>query len=607
MPFVSLSVPSIGISILKSVLVKRGVPCDLRYGALRFAEWVGFETYSALDEKVSDALFAGDWLFAQHLFGDRLDLEVYAETLRANVTRAEYDRIMDAREQVGPFLQACLDEFGVADYDIVGFTTTFEQNLASLSLSRLIKDVWPDKVIVFGGGNCEGPMGRELHRSFPWIDYVCSGEGERSFPRLIDALAAGGDGAGIPGIVHRRNGRSVDNGHAEVITDMDEVPAPDYDEYFDAVKRSPLVPMLHPSVLIETARGCWWGAKAHCTFCGLNGATMAFRSKSPERVLGELEEFRARYPTSRVTAVDNILDMRYFRDVLPQLRDRKLGLTLFYETKANLTKEQVRLLRDAGVLAIQPGVESLSTHVLQLIRKGVTALQNIQLLKWCKQYGVTVAWNLLYGFPGETEADYADISRSIEALWHLPPPHAVGGLRMDRFSPYYNEAESFGMVNVRPMDMYRLLYPLKEDRLRNLAYFFDFDHADGRSPDAFLGDTASKVDEWRRAGACTLTATRVGSPELLITDTRPNAVHRTIGMNGLQREVYELCDQRRHVKGLLSWIAERYEVDVRLEDWLRDFLGQMVDWRLMANEGDEYLSLALQEGAGFDGANGTAT
>ena len=197
----------------------------------------------------------------------------------------------------GRSCDACVEEFRIADYDIVGFTTTFEQNLASLALSRLIKERWPDKAIVFGGGNCEGEMGRELHRSFPWIDYVCSGEGERSFPQLVDAIAAGRDGAGIPGIVYRRDGRSTDNGRGEAITDMDAVPAPNYDEYFAAVKRSPLVPALHPSLLIETSRGCWWGAKAHCTFCGLNGATMTFRSKSAERVLGELEGFRTRYPT----------------------------------------------------------------------------------------------------------------------------------------------------------------------------------------------------------------------------------------------------------------------------------------------------------------------
>ena len=71
-------------------------------------------------------------------------------------------------------------------------------------------------------------------------------------------------------------------------------------------------------------------------------------------------------------------------------------------------------------------------------------------------------------------------------------------------------------------------------------------------------------------------------------------------MNGVQREVYELCDSRHHVQGIMRWIGERYAVDGALELWVRDFLAQMVDWRLMANEGDEYLSLAVQQGPGFE-------
>jgi len=604
MPFVSISRPAIGISILKSVLEERGVHCDLGYANLLFAERLGYETYGLLDGKVSDALFAGDWLFAQHLFGDQLDLSVYQETLRQNVDREGFERIMAARREVGPFLSACIEEFRVARYDIVGFTTTFEQNLASLALSRRIKEILPNTAIVFGGGNCEMEMGRELHRSFPWIDYVCSGEGERSFPQLIEAIGTGRDAAGIRGIIYRQNGRSTDNGQREPLDDLDTVASPDYEDYFAAVARSSLAQRLDPSLLIETSRGCWWGAKSHCTFCGLNGETMTFRSKSPGRVLEELEGFRRRYPTNRVMAVDNILDMRYFRELLPKLRDRQLGLSLFFETKANLTKEQVRLLRDAGILAIQPGIESLSTHVLQLMRKGVTALQNVQLLKWCKQFKVTVAWNLLYGFPGETAADYAGIAQTIEALWHLPPPHSVGAVRLDRFSPYFNQAESYGLVNVRPFSVYHLLYPLGEDRLRNLAYFFEYDHADGRDPAACLGEILDQVGEWRKAGDCSLTATRGAAPELVIDDTRPNALHRRIALDGLAREIYELCDQRRRFRTLLEWSAAHYVLPAGFDNWLRAFLDQMIQWRVMISEGDEYLSLAVFDGPGFDRTNG---
>ena len=544
MPFVSISRPAIGISILKAVLVQRGIPCDVRYASLKFAERIGLETYAVLDERVSDALFAGDWLFAQHLFGDRLDLGVYDATLRANVKGDEYRWIMDARAHVGPFLEACLEELRIADYDIIGFTTTFEQNCASLALARDIKARWPDKTIVFGGGNCEGDMGRELHRSFPWIDFVCSGEGEQALPLLVEAIASGQSGAGIPGIVYRdTDGQTIDNGRGAPITDLDAVPSPDYDEYFAAIARSPLVHALRPSLLIETSRGCWWGARSHCTFCGLNGSTMAFRSKSPERVYAELEEFR-RDATRRthVMAVDNILDMRYFRDVLPRAARSSSGAHAVLRDEGQPFESPGAAVAGFRRLAIQPGVESLSSHVLQLMRKGVTALQNIQLLKWCSQYQVTAAWNLLYGFPGETVEDYEAQAGTLDALWHLAPPHAVGAVRMDRFSPYYDQAKAFGMVNVRPMEIYSLLYPVDETALANLAYFFTYEREDGTDPETVLGDIPARVERWRRAAGCRLTASCGPSGDLVVTDTRPEARHPCVALPGVQGEVYAMCD-----------------------------------------------------------------
>ena len=55
---------------------------------------------------------------------------------------------------------------------------------------------------------------------------------------------------------------------------------------------------------------------------------------------------------------------------MPALAARRLHLELFYEVKANLKKAQVRLLRDAGVRVIQPGIESFSTRVLDIMRRG---------------------------------------------------------------------------------------------------------------------------------------------------------------------------------------------------------------------------------------------
>ena len=109
---------------------------------------------------------------------------------------------------------------------------------------------------------------------------------------------------------------------------------------------------------------------------------------------------------------------------MPELASRSLGVSLFYEVRPNLGKEQLRRLRDAGVRHIQPGIESFSDPVLRLVRKGTSALQNIQLLKWCKELGIEPIWNLLWGFPGEPPEEYARGWRS-SFLSSLTSPRPV--------------------------------------------------------------------------------------------------------------------------------------------------------------------------------------
>ena len=102
---------------------------------------------------------------------------------------------------------------------------------------------------------------------------------------------------------------------------------------------------------------------------------MAYRSKSAARAFAELTQLHQKYPQYPISMVDNILDMHYFKAFLPEIRAQQLELDLFYEVKANLKKKQVRLLYEAGVRRIQPGIESFSDEVLALMDKGVTGLQ----------------------------------------------------------------------------------------------------------------------------------------------------------------------------------------------------------------------------------------
>lgn len=596
MPFVSLSRPSLGISLLKARLAEEGIECHLGYANLLFAEQVGLEAYDLIDNKLSLALFPGDWLFSQFAFGQHLDLKGYTATLRANCDEQEnFDVVMKLRDDIGPFLKTCLERWDFQGYEVIGFTTTFQQNLASLVLAGLIRERFPTKLIVFGGANCEGDMGIQLHKSFQWIDYVCSGESDFSFPELVKRLAAGKPVKNIPGLVYRDNGQSCNTEPVDYVRDMDALPDPDFKDYFEALESSPLRPEIKPSLLIETSRGCWWGAKAHCTFCGLNGSKIAFRAKSAERALGEIERQVERHGIRHFQAVDNIIPKEYFDTLLPMLKDRQLGVSFFYETKANLTRKQVKSLREAGVIAIQPGIESLSTHVLKLMRKGVTTLQNIQLLKWCREYGVEVAWNLIFGFPGEMVEDYEKAAVYMSAIPHLRPPGSVKPIRLDRFSPNFNQAESFGIVNVRPFAIYRLVYPFPPAAVFNLAYYFEYDYVDHRKPDSYARPLVEQAEKWKKNGDGNLVKKYDQNSNLIIVDTRHGRKSKGFVLKGLQREIYEFCEEIQTKKSIIDMVIKRVSSSDDVEAPLTIFLKLMEEFQLMVREGDRYLSVAVSE------------
>jgi ribosomal peptide maturation radical SAM protein 1 len=170
---------------------------------------------------------------------------------------------------------------------------------------------------------------------------------------------------------------------------------------------------------------------------------------------------------------------------------------MFYEVKANLTRAQLRLMAQAGVTRVQPGIESLSSHVLRLMRKGVTAAQNVNLMRWAQYYGVHVAWNILWGFPGETAEDYAEQAAALPDLVHLRPPTGADRIWMERFSPLFNEPDTFGHTRRAPERSYAYVYPGTVD-LDRAAYFFEYELA-GALPDSAYDGLRRAVRTWDEA------------------------------------------------------------------------------------------------------------
>jgi len=605
MPFGSALRPSIGLSLLKATLERAEISAEVRYLNVAFAARMPLANYERIANTAPERLL-GDWLFAEDLFGGRIPpADQYLAKIWGHLgkgTALESSGVglepEQLRAMVGPFMEACLADIAWDDYAIVGFTSTFQQTIASLALARRLKSAFPHLSIVLGGANCHGEMGLALHRSFEFVDHVCTGEGEVSFTRLAEQILEGKPKDEIPGIVCRLEGRTIQaSEQLALVTNLDELPTPDYSDFVQQCSG-----YLHglgavPSFPVETSRGCWWGQKAHCTFCGLNGESMVFRRKSPERALEELTELATRYRARHISAVDNIIDLKYFTTLLPALAERDLGVELFYETKANLRKEQVYQLHRAGVMSIQPGIESFSSSILRSMRKGVTGIQNIQLLRWCAEFLVKPLWNLLVGFPGETQSDYAQQIDIIPLLTHLPPPEGgrVVPLRVDRFSPFFVKGTALGIRNVRPSLAYDYVYPLPAEDLSALAYYFRFDYADGQAPPfSEMRRLNEAVAAWAQESAHSRLCSFIEDEELVIYDTRTVAVEREHRLNGTAKEVYLFCDRGRTASEVDRFVHGLVPGEAG-GSLGRRLVGDLVDAKLMLSLDDRYLSLAVSE------------
>ena len=484
MPYGHVRYPALGLSLLKAALVRRGIRCDAVYFNVRWAER---HLTGSPEER-----------FAQHFeLGNVWELYHPAEACFARLVSPRIEaRCRRLVEDVPPspirdqlewlwdraplFLEECLAEVDWGRYAVVGFSSTFNQNLASLALAQALKRRHPHLTIVLGGPNAEGVMGEELCRSYPFLDYAIGGDADESLPLLVERLRAGLDPGPIPGLVRRR-GDGLESYPARPVDDMDGLPYPDFDDWFAEMAGTTLAGARAFAgarrIPFESSRGCWWGAKHHCTFCGLNGYGMNFRSKSPDRFLAELVHLHERYRPDKVCAMDNIMDHRYYREVLPRLAGLGLPIELSYDVKSNLRRDDVRSLRAAGVLEVEAGIESLSSPVLQRMKKGVTFLQNVQMMRLAREYGVRLNWQHLYGFPGETFEEYAGIPDSVPSLHHLEAPSSeeTAKVSVQRYSPYFTHPETFGIAAVRPARPYAEVYDVPAGSLERIAYRFDYD------------------------------------------------------------------------------------------------------------------------------------
>jgi len=603
-PFQGLRTPALSVSQLKANLQRAGIATEVLYLNMLFAQRVSANIHEWLSGTAPYML--GEFIFAcavhdrtdddirrymdEIVTGSHLEVKLSKMFRGKNALQALRHLVTQAGEFIrGEGIEAVLSRKPW----LVGISSTFQSNCCSLALVKEIKKRRPDIATLVGGANCEGEMGEEMFARYTDIDFIGRGECDRTLVQLVQALQAGKPGTGIEGFLARGNKSPTPSSRPLTGRELDENAYPDFADYFSQLYATPFKDRIMPAIPMETSRGCWWGAKQHCTFCGFNRLGMVYRSKNAARAMDEMSTLIKQYKLPRIFLTDNILELDYFHTLLPELA-KNPGAEIFAEVKVNLSREQIALLRRANFTELQPGIESMSDKTLRLMKKGTTQFQNIQTLKWSMEHGIKLSWHWLFGFPGEDEGEIDGLLKVAESIHHLCPPHGASVVYIERFAPYHMTPEKWELGEVRAATAYNHLYPFSKESLNKLAFYFDNDQFKGKESGKSIRRLQEAVDRWSEEYSSSHLLAFPWRNSLFLIDTRKCAKRFMRRVSGLRRKIYEFCSENHSEQKILQvFKAEASEGDIRA------ILRSFVEDSLMLFNNGGYLSLAVDPQLGY--------
>ncbi|WP_246003663.1 RiPP maturation radical SAM C-methyltransferase [Nocardioides aurantiacus] len=604
MPWAVVDMPSLALSTVGPVFADcpEVAELDVVYANIAWLDHLRREADldPAYYELIVDAeIFGiGEWVFSSYFRPEvRADETRFHDLITSSKHVAAYEAMFAAAPD---FIDQMARQIIASAPDVVGLTSTFDQNIASFALAHRIKALAPHIVTVLGGANCDGVQGTAVHQARRELDYVIRGEAERAIGPLVQHIAASlaDDQEGpsarvntIAGLCWRSSdGESVSNPPGPMPVSMNLVPEPDYRHYFRDLGRSSIDGTIDVKLPLEASRGCWWGAKHHCTFCGLNGSAMTHRAKPAERVQAEASRAVLEHNVLDLVFSDNILAPDHVTRLVTDLSlPEEWDVRLFAEVKSNLSFSQLEALAQGGFTQLQPGIESLSSSVLKIMRKGVTGWQNVRFLRDCATSRIYPSWNILTGFPAESDADYVSVIESLPSLHHLTAPAGVFPIKLERFSPYFDDPD-LGLTMIGPADHLVRAYEGVQEGLDDFIYVFDSEPA-GIGPARF-DQLRDAVAQWRSyAPTSRLVALEGAGQTLTVIDDRPAWPSGEFVLESdFEARAYRLLAKGRTVTGLTKRLSEQ-GIEVS-EATAVDLLTEWTRAGIVFCEDDAYVALA---------------
>jgi len=591
--------PSIQLGALKAFLNERRpqIQVDALHVYLKIARALGYPVYQA----VSERSWIAESPYAALLYPDRMETvgRFWNRKVRGYPLLASAD-FRDLCHEIEAASLAIVDAVPWGRYFLVGFSICLAQLTSTLFFIRQIKRRAPWLPIVVGGSACAGAMGEDMVHTVPDIDYVICGEGELPLLQLADWVLANGDHSqpvNIPGLAHKQSLPGY-NGHQQ-IPHLDDLPIPDYADYFHDLSSSGPRHAFLPRLPMEMSRGCWWnkggntGGKGGCAFCNLNTQWHGYRAKSPERTVSEIDTLVHRHQILSLYFMDNLLPAKGLKSRFRAIERLGKDLQLFSEIRAKTSRDVLEAMASAGMQEVQVGIEALSTRLLEKLNKGTTAMDNMEIMRNCEaDYLPCLTGNLILGFPS---SDSRDVSETLDHLTFAFPFRPLKGIRLwlGYGSKLWREPERYGIRLTGNHPYYRYLFP--EEELGKCRLMIQGYHGDVRHQQRIWAPVQKKLAQWRdfydrihqEPRFEPILSYMDGQTFLIIRERRLNSDPMTHRLTGTSRAIVLFCETQRS----MAEIVERFPRSD--EDRIQAFLRMMVDKRLMFEEAGRYLTLAV--------------
>lgn len=265
-----------------------------------------------------------------------------------------------------------------------------------------------DATILIGGIHVT--LEPEASLGCPAVDFGVRGEAESVILQIVDTLERGGDPSGIPGVVSRAGGRTVANGVAPLVADIDEIPFPDKRLFEHSLTIS------HDYMAIP-ARGCPY----QCAYCcehavkeALGGAAGYYRLRSVDNVMEELLVMKSKYRYTEVFFGSPVFptSKKWGAEFLARYR-KEIAVPFWGFAHVNhIDEEYARMLKAAGCFKLEFGVQSVN----QNLRRDVLCRRETndtisKSFSGMDAAGLSYDVGHLFNLPGETETDYIDAVR----------------------------------------------------------------------------------------------------------------------------------------------------------------------------------------------------